>query len=323
MNYRMLGRTGFSVSEISLGAWSLGGIVRVRNRTSKNADPCGYGEVAEADGIAIVHKALGLGINFIDTAPIYGDGKSELRVCKALATSGRDDVHISTKCGVYAENGEYVRIFTRDVILREVEKSLKRLGRTVLDIDLLHSPTIAEFGDGSGWEALLDLKDQGIVRFVGISVLFEPGQAREFVESGLCDVVMLKVNLLDTTMLPILELAQKHNVGVMVRESLAGGFLTGLFDENTQFRPDDQRSCWPREQVLDSIRRAERLRFLVRPDRTLAQAAIQWVLSLPGVSTVTAGCGTIAELEENATVSDMPPLSPDELERVREVMNKT
>ena len=323
MNYRMLGRTDFSVSEISLGAWSLGGIVRVRDRTSKNADPCGYGEVAEADGITIVERALALGINFIDTAPIYGDGNSELRVCKALAESGRRDVVVSTKCGVFAEDGQYMRIFTGDVILREVEKSLKRLNRTTLDIELLHSPTIAEFGDGSGWKALLELKDQGVVRFVGISVFSEPGQAREFVESGLCDVLMLKVNLLDTTMLPILELAQKHNVGVMVRESLAGGFLTGLFDENTQFRPDDQRSCWPREQVLDSIRRADRLKFLVRQDRTLAQAAIQWVLSLPGVSTVTAGCGTIAELQENAAVSDIPPLSPDELERVREAISKT
>jgi len=321
MKYRTLGRTNLSVSEISLGAWSLGGIVRVKNRTSRNADPCGYGEVAEEDGIAIVQRALSLGINFIDTAPIYGDGASEARVCRALAGNGRSDIIVSTKCGVYADNGQYVRRFTRDVVLREVEKSLRRLGKDVLDIEMLHSPTIAEFGDGDGWRALLELKEQGVVRFVGISIFSEVEQAREFVESGLCDVMMLKLNLLDLTMLPILDLAQRHNVGIMVRESLAGGFLTGLFDENTQFGPDDQRSCWPPEQVLDSIRRADKLKFLVRWDRTLAQAAIKWVLSLPGVSTVTAGCGTIAELQENAAVSDMPPLTSAEMDHISGIIH--
>jgi len=323
MRYRTLGRTGLNVSEISLGAWSLGGIVRVRNRTSKNPDPCGYGELSEADGIAIVDRALALGINFIDTAPIYGDGASELRVRKALAASGREDILVSTKCGVYAEDGQYIRVFTRDVILREVEKSLKRLNTSTIDIELLHSPTIAEFGDGTGWRALLELKEQGVVRFVGISIFSEPEQAREFVESGLCDVMMLKINLLDTTMLPVIELAERYDVGIMVRESLAAGFLTGLFDENTKFRSDDQRSCWPREQVLDSIRRAEKLKFLTGPGRTLAQAAIRWVLDLPGLSTVTVGAGTVGELEENSAASAMPPLSLGELARIEEVISKT
>lgn len=319
MEYRVLGRTGLEVSEISLGAWSLGGIVRVRDRTSKDSDPCGYGEVSEAEGIPIAYRALELGINFIDTAPIYGDGNSEIRVRKALESSGRDDVTICTKCGVFAQDGRYVREFTRDVILREVERSLKRLGKSQLDIELLHSPSIAEFGDGESWEALLELKSQGVVRFIGISINSEPEQAIEFARSGVCDVMMLRINLLDTTMLPVLEAAIKNNVGIMARETLCNGFLTGLFDEETVFSQDDQRSKFPRESVLSSIRKARDFRFLVREGRTQAQAAVQWVLSLPGVTTVTAGAGTIRELEDNVAVSDMGRMSPEEMESIRAI----
>ncbi|MHB1459886.1 MAG: aldo/keto reductase [Armatimonadota bacterium] len=321
MKYRKLGRTNLNVSEISLGAWSLGGIVRVRNRTSANADPCGYGEVSEVDGIAIVKHALTLGINFIDTAPMYGDGHSELRVQKALQASGRTDIMLCTKCGVFAEDGEYVRRFTRDVVLREVEKSLKRLGRDSVDIELLHSPTIAEYGDGDCWKALLELKQQGVVRWVGISINSELDQAREFVESGLCDVMMLKLNMLDTAMLPVCELAQKNNVGIMIREAFAGGFLTGAFNENTVFTPDDQRAMMSREYVLSLLRKVEKLKPLANDRRSLAQTALLWLLSLPGVSTVTVGTSSKQRLTENSAVSDMPPLTTRELGHIDEILS--
>jgi aryl-alcohol dehydrogenase-like predicted oxidoreductase len=320
MKYRQLGRTGLKVSEISLGAWLLGGIVRVTGRTSMNADPCGYGEMREDEGLAIGHRALEKGINLIDTAPIYGDGESERRVSLIVKESGRKDVIICTKCGVYAEDGRYVRNFSRDVVLREVETSRDRLGRDQLDIVLLHSPTIAEFGGGDGWAALRELKEQGVVRFIGISIFSEPEQAREFIESGLCDVMMVRFNMLDTVMRPILVLALKHGVGIMVREALCNGFLAGLFDENTVFKPDDQRSCWPREQVLNYIRRVEELKFLSKPGRSLAQAALQWVLAHPGVSTVTVGAGSPRELDENVAVTDLPPLTNEELNRIESIL---
>jgi aryl-alcohol dehydrogenase-like predicted oxidoreductase len=104
VQYRILGKTNPRVSEISLGAWSLGGLIRVRNRTSQDADPCGNCEVSEAEGIRMAHRALALGINFFDTAPIYGDGGSELRVRIALETSAARDVIVSAKCGVFAQD---------------------------------------------------------------------------------------------------------------------------------------------------------------------------------------------------------------------------
>lgn len=322
MKYRQLGRTGWEVAEISLGAWLLGGIVRVTGRTSANADPCGYGEMGESEGLAIGHRALELGINFFDTAPIYGDGESERRVHKILSDSNRKDVIVCTKCGVFSENGRYVRDFSRSTVLREVEASRKRLGREQLDIELLHSPTIAEFGAGDGWLALRELKEQGLVRFIGISIYSEPEQAKEFIESGLCDVMMVRFNLLDTAMRPLLSLALKQGVGIMVREALCNGFLTGQFHENTVFKPDDQRSCWPRSQVLEYIRKADELKFLVKPGRTLAQAALQWVLAQPGVSTVTVGAGSPREVDENAAVSDLSLLTLEEMGRIESLMEK-
>jgi aryl-alcohol dehydrogenase-like predicted oxidoreductase len=151
--------------------------------------------------------------------------------------------------------------------------------------------------------------------FPSIPKPLKPGSA----ESGLCDVMMLRINLLDTVMVPVLEIARKNNVGIMARESLSNGLLTGRFDENTVFGPDDQRSKFPRDTVLKRIRMAQQFKFLVRADRTLVQAAIQWVLSLAGVSTVTVGADTIPELEENAAVSDMAPLTAGELAQISEI----
>ena len=147
MQYRTLGRTGIRVSEIGLGAWELGGAYFLRDRSSSNEDPAGYDDVTASAAIDMLGWGLDHGLTFIDTAPIYGDGESERRVAAVLAQRS-EAVTVETKLGVFAEDGRYRRLFTREVVRRECERSRQRLGRETIDIELLHSPSRAEFGAG-------------------------------------------------------------------------------------------------------------------------------------------------------------------------------
>ena len=319
MRYRVLGKTGISVSEIGLGAWELGGSYYLRDRSSANNDPAGYDDVAADEATATIHWGLENGLTFIDTAPIYGDGESERRIAAALR-GRKEPVTVETKLCVYAEDGRYRRIFTRPVVEAELEKSRQRLGVDVIDIDLLHSPSRQEFGDGESLDALRELKAQGKVRWIGVSASYDPEHTLELLETGALDVLQIPLSVLRPEMADqVLPEAHRRNVGVVVREPLANGYLTGALNEQTQFRPDDQRSVWPRERHLANVAKARALEFLVGPGRSLAQASLAWILAQPGVCTVIAGSANRQQLEWNMAASDLTPLTPDELARVAEL----
>jgi len=315
MHYRTLGRTGLSVSEIGLGAWELGGSYALRGRSSAENDPAGYTDVAQDEAIATIHWGLEHGLTFIDTAPIYGDGESERRVARALVNR-TEPVVVETKLCVFAEDGRYRRVFTRDVVFREFEKSQQRLQRDVIDIDLLHSPSREEYGNGESLEALLELKQAGKVRWIGLSAANDVGHALEILETGHLDVLQIPLSLMRPQWTDVLEACRRHNVGVVVREPLFSGYLTGRLTEDTVFPPDDQRSVWGRERHLEHVRRANQFKFLAGDNRTPAQGALKWILSFPEVSAVIAGSANRRELAENLAVSDQPSLTADELERV-------
>jgi aryl-alcohol dehydrogenase-like predicted oxidoreductase len=319
MKYRDLGRTGISVSEIGLGAWELGGSYYLRDRSSANSDPAGYDDVAADEAIATIHWGLERGLTFIDTAPIYGDGESERRIAAALR--GRPEpVTVETKLCVFAEDGRYRRVFTREVVEAELERSRQRLGVDVIDIDLLHSPSRQEFGDGQSLDALRELKASGKVRWIGVSASYDTDHTLELLETGALDVLQIPLSVLRPEMAEqVLPEARRRNVGVVVREPLANGYLTGALTEETTFRPDDQRSVWPRERHVANVRKSRALEFLVRPDRTLAQSALAWILAQPGVCTVIAGSANRQQLEWNMAAADVPPLTDDELERVADL----
>jgi aryl-alcohol dehydrogenase-like predicted oxidoreductase len=342
MRYRTLGqRTQLQVSEIGLGAWGIGGPVAVRNRTGPDLMPANYGHVSEEDAIATIHAALELGITFIDTAPFYGgDGVSESRIGRALR--GRpENVVVATKVGVFKEGDEYRRVFTREVVRRQVEESRRRLDRDVLDVELIHSPSRAEYGGGESLEELVAQKAAGRVRFIGFSIgqIPAPGeqsqlgtappdsgdaviqQALGFLRTGVVDVLEVPLSLLRPQAADqLVQAAGRLGVGVIAREPLANGFLTGRFTRDTEFPADDQRRNWPRQQVADFVERAERFRFLAEgAARTPSQAALAWVLSHPEVSTVIGGAMRPGEITENAATSDLPALSEAERERVREI----
>jgi aryl-alcohol dehydrogenase-like predicted oxidoreductase len=319
MKYRQLGKTSIKVSEIGLGAWELGGSYYLRDRSSANNDPAGYDDVAADDAVATIHWGLEHGLNFVDTAPIYGDGESERRIARALR--GRPEpVTVETKLCVFAEDGHYRRVFTREVVESEIEKSRQRLGVDVIDIDLLHSPSREEFGDGQSLDALRELKARGKVRWIGVSASYDTEHTLELLETGALDVLQIPLSILKPEMAEqVLPEARRRDVGVVVREPLANGYLTGALDEQTRFRPDDQRSVWPRERHVANVRKAHALEFLVGPRRTLAQASLAWILAQPGVCTVIAGSANREQLEWNMAAADVPPLTGDELERVSQL----
>lgn len=319
MQYRQLGKTGISVSEIGLGAWELGGSYYLRDRSSANSDPAGYDDVSADEATGTIHWGLENGLNFIDTAPIYGDGKSERRIARAL--KGRpEQVTVETKLCVYAEDGRYRRVFTREVVLAELELSRQRLGVDTIDIDLLHSPSRQEYGNGESLDALRELKARGKVRWIGLSASYDTEHTLELLDTGALDVLQIPLSVLRPEMADqVLPEAHRRNVGVVVREPLANGYLTGALDENTQFKTDDQRSVWPRERHVANVRKSRALDFLVRPDRSLAQASLAWILAQPGVSTVIAGSANRQQLEWNMAASGVLPLTADELARVAEL----
>lgn len=322
MQYRVLGeRTGLRVSTIGLGAWGIGGPTAVKNRTGPDLMPANYGNITEEDAIATIHATLETGITFIDTAPFYGgDGVSESRIGRALRGRG-DGIVIATKVGVFKEGDQYRRVFTREVIRRQIEESRRRLERDVLDIELIHSPSRVEYGGGESLDELLTQKAAGRVRYIGFSIGFDPEQGLEFLRTGVVDVLEVPLSLLRPQVADqLLAAAARQGVGVIAREPLGNGFLTGRFNRDTVFPDDDQRGNWPRAQIHDFIDRAEQFRFLSESTgRSISQGALSWVLSHPEVATVIGGAMSPPEIRENAAAADAPPLTPAEVGRVREI----
>ena len=318
MRYRDLGsRTGLRVSEIGLGAWGLGGAVRLPEADAVNT----YGDVSDEAARAVLELAVRSGITLVDTAPWYGAGRSEERIGRVL--KGRSDVVVVSKVGEFIdERGRTVRDWSREGIFRQFDASRRRLDRDVIDVDLLHTPTPAEYGGGASLDALHALKAAGKVRFIGISI--GPGEAgdqsffRYFLEQADVDVLEAPLSLLQPEAAEYLPAAQRRGLGVIARGTLRSGLLSGQITRDTVFGPDDRRSAWPREFLDRQLTRAEQLAFLWSGGRrTQAQAALQWVLSHDGVSTLIAGAMTPAEIRENVAVPELPPLSDEALARVR------
>lgn len=299
MRYRTLGRTGMRISEVGLGTWGMGG-----DR---------YGRVDDEESERAIRRALDLGVNHIDTAPIYGNGRSEEVVGKAIA-GRRHEVVLATKVGMFP-GGRANFDYSGDTVLREVEESLRRLGTDYLDIYYLHSPDEELYRD-DGLEALVRLKEQGKIRAAGFSVMsVDEGipMAMRLIEQGSVDVIQQAYRLLYT--LPALELfplAIARDVGVIARENFYFGFLTGAITRETVFDDHDDRRKFSPAFIDAVLARVDKLRFLTG-ERTMSQAALQFVLATPGVHGVIPGAMTVAEVEDNVRASAGSPITADEM----------
>ncbi len=302
MKYRSLGRTGIRISEVGLGTWGMGG-----DR---------YGRADDAESRRALLRALELGINHIDTAPIYGDGHSEEVIGAAIA-GRRHEVVLATKVGMFP-GGRQNFDYSGTAVVREVENSLRRLRTDYLDIYFLHSPDDALFRD-DGLEALVRLKEQGKIRATGFSVMsVDEGipLAMRLIAQGQVDVIQQAYRLLYT--LPAKELfplAEARNVGVVARENFYFGFLTGAITRDTVFDDRDDRRKFSPAFIDAVLARVEKLRFLTE-ERTMTQVALQFVLATPGVHGVIPGAMTVAEVEDNVRASGGKRLTVEELAQI-------
>ena len=307
MEYRDLGSTGLRVSEIVFGAWVIGGDA--------------WGPVEAAEGRAAMERALELGINFIDTADVYGEGRSESLVSKAIS-GRRDEVVISTKGGLMGHHREPERepVYDRsEKILKACEASLKRLETDHLDVYFSHIWWDKPEETEAFIEAFEQLKNDGKVRAVGVSTN-DLDYIKHFDQDGGLDVVQLDYSILnrepERDILPYLE---ERGIGVVVRGPLRMGLLTGKFSEDTTFPEGDIRRSWPEAQWFkESLKKVQSLKTL-EDGRTLGQLALRYVLNHPAVSVAIPGAKTTAQVEANAAASVRPLLSGEDLRFIQEV----
>jgi aryl-alcohol dehydrogenase-like predicted oxidoreductase len=297
MRYRRLGKTGIEVSEVGFGGWSIGG---------KD-----YGPTYDRESVAAIRRVLELGVTFFDTADMYGDGRSERLLGETLAGLG-GRVVIATKGGYDVARG-LVKDFSRAHLELAVHASLKRLKVDTIDLYQLHNPAIELLRQGEVFEIVEGFQRRGLIRHYGISVS-DVESARLVMARGTAATLQLVHNLLRPQILQaIAPEVERAGVGIIVRTPIEYGILSGKYAVGAHFHATDHRATrWTPEAFAALLRRVESFRFMVRgPVRTLAEAAVRYVLTSPVVSTVIPGIKTPAQIEEFARASD-PPYLPDE-----------
>lgn len=311
MYYRTLGRTGLEVSAVSLGAWEIGGAVTL-TFDGLGTIAHGWGAVDDAASLDLIARSRDAGVNLIDTAPIYGDGHSEEVIGRALADC-RDEWVVCTKGGHGATEGKAWSDFSRERLLWQIDESLRRLRMDHVDVYLLHGPSVADIARGECLEAMEQMRAQGKVRFTGVSI--GPNEMGvELMRRGAVDVLQQSISIVSPQARDaLLPAAVEHKVGIVARGVFGQGFLPGTLAPDATFGDDDRRS-WQKLEAKQSLAaKAEALRALTGPERSLAQLCIQYVLQLPGVSTVIAGTSKWAHMAENIAAVDCPPLTAEEL----------
>ncbi len=308
MECRELGRTGMTVSEQGFGAWAIGGDA--------------YGPVEDAASIAAMVRALEVGINFIDTADVYGDGHSEELVARVLK-GRRHQIIVSTKGGLMGHHRDPQREPVYDSpekVIEAFEASLRRLGTDYIDVYFDHIWWDKHEETEAFIRAFEILKRDGKARAVGVST-DSLDHVRHFNRDGGIDVAQLEYSILnrkaEAGILPYLE---EHRIGGVIRGPLQKGLLTGKFTPESTFPDGDVRQGWPDEPwFTESVAKVERLRVLEREDRTLGQLALRFVLGHPAVSVAIPGAKTPQQVEANAAASTRPLLSEEERRLIDDV----
>ena len=315
MKYRTYPRSDVTVSEIGFGLWT----------TSTGW----WGEKSDDEAIAMLHAAYDLGITLYDAADTYGNGRSEEQLAKAFGDR-RERVVYATKFGYDFSNAaqerrgqsELPQDFSPAFVRRALEASLQRLRTDHIDIYQIHNARMAQVDDDALWELLESFKREGKVRMYGVALGPAIGWLYEGVEAvRRRNVATLQIIWNALEQYPgaeqIRAAYESHaDTGYMIRVPHSSGMLEGHYTAETTFPKNDHRRHRPREWLINGIEKVRLLRFLERPDRTLGQAAVQWLLAEPRVMTVLPNIYDRAQLQEFAAASDAPALTPEELERV-------
>lgn len=288
MNYRNLGSTGLKVSEIGFGAWAIGG--------------AGYGDTDDKESKKALNRALDLGVDFIDTADSYGNGHSEKLIGEVLKSRRDKQTLICTKFGwdFYSKSGIKSNL-KREYIRFALQKSLERLKRDVIDVYLIHSSNPKKIKQYGVIETLKELKKEGKIRFFGISIL------DYYFENTLADinilkpeVVEVKFNLLqNNATTELFDLCSTKGIGIIVREPLANGLLSGKYNKDGRFAKNDHRNGFKKELFENQINSVNLLKNYFKSNAEMIRGSIKYTLEFAGVSVVIPGAKTEAQVGEN------------------------
>ncbi|HEX8051748.1 MAG TPA: aldo/keto reductase [Thermoleophilaceae bacterium] len=315
MRQRNFGTTDLTASEIAFGTWALGSTW--------------WGETDDAD--RLIGRALELGVTFFDTGNVYGQGKNEEMVGRALAGADRDSIQISTKFGYVLDSGrqehsegERPHDWSPAHVRESLEGSLRRLGTDYVDLYQLHNPRMDAIENDELFAVLDALRDEGKIRHYGIAL----GPAIGWRDEGVLALERRGIAALQTVYnlleqdpgADFLAAAERSGAGIMARVPTSSGLLEDKYTLDTEFGPGDHRRHRPRQWLVDGLQKIDRLRFLViEGERSMTQAALKFILARPQMACVIPTIGTLAELEEFAAAADAPDLTDDELARVQEL----
>ena len=310
MKYRTLGQTGLEVSEIGLGAFPISG---KQQRADGSIEV--WSGTSDAESIALIHRCEELGVNLIDSAEGYGDGHSEELVGRALQ-GRRDKWIIATKVQPNRDIDPNDEQSVHNRIVEACENSLKRMQTDFIDIYQLHAIP-HEWAMPAVMQTLEKLQREGKILWYGIST-----NNREAIDKlralGPIHILQIGYNLLERSADELLHWSKEENIGTLIRVPLAKGQLTGkYFGQNAEQIPqnDLRYERFQRPEVQEGLKKLPELLFLQTERRTMAQAALRFVLDHPGVSCVIAGAKNRQQVDDNTATSDMPPLTQEELHR--------
>jgi len=297
MQYRKFGNTDLLVSEIGFGAWAIGGGAMIGNT------PIGWGDADDTVSIKAIHSARDAGINFFDTADIYGLGHSEILIGKTI---GNDkEMIIASKVGNVSRNEQFTVDYSKEYILKACEESLRRLKRECIDYYQLHTARIRHLQLGDCIDAMQLLVQQGKIRYWGLSLnTFDPlPEANFLLENNLGKGFQLVLNLLNQKALSFFPDAAKKGFGIIARMPLQFGLLTGKFDDGFSFSNNDHRKKRVTQEVIDSANLALQpvWELCKNYDCTKTQLALSYILSYPEVSTIIPGIRNPSQVILNTT----------------------
>ncbi len=320
METRELGSTGIDATAVGLGTWNVGPV---------------WGDVSDEQIEEAIHTAIDAGITFIDTAEVYGNGRAERLIGEVLAQrNDADSIDVVTKAAPDADGGH-----SPDGLRDSITGSIDRLGVDSLDLVQLHCPETGAFYDPAVFDALEDLREEGLIDHAGVSVeLVE--EASKAIEYDVVESVQIIFN--PFRLRPrerFFEMAQRRDAGIIVRVPLASGLLAGAFDATTSFSEDDHRRAAIEDGVAAGVgpkggetfagvpfdagvAAVEDLRPHVPSEMTMAQFTLRWILDHEAVTTVIPGSTSPSHVEENASVADFPQLSHQTHGAVADVYEK-
>jgi aryl-alcohol dehydrogenase-like predicted oxidoreductase len=309
MHYRKLGKTNFQVSEVSLGAWQIG---------------AGWGDISNEDAIRVLNAAIDNGVNFIDTADVYGDGRSERFIAQVLGDR-KEEVFVATKAGRRLQP-HVASGYNRDNLTSFVERSLQNLRRESLDLLQLHCPPTEVYYRPEVFEILDDLKQAGKIKNYGVSVEKVEEALKAIEYPGLATVQIIFNIFRQRPAGLFFPVAKQRDIGILVRLPLSSGLLSGKINRQTTFSPEDHRNFNRNGEQFDrgetfsgvdfdvALDAVDQIRKLLPEGVTMSNFALRWILDYDAVGCVIPGARNEEQIKQNVAASALPSLTSSQKE---------